>query len=59
MLSGSLYKYISKYRFSIVQLRPKIRQLTYYIIRLYSLDRSIEVLVIEVDTSRVGVRVGG
>jgi len=35
-----------------------MRQLTYYIIRLYSLDRSTEALVIEVDTSRVEVREG-
>jgi len=35
-----------------------MRQLTYYVIRLYSLDRSTEALVIEVDASRVGVRKG-
>ena len=35
-----------------------MRQLIYYIIKLYSLDRSAEVLVIKINTSRVGVRVG-
>jgi len=35
-----------------------MRQLIYYIIRLYSLDRSTEVLIIEVDANRVGVREG-
>ena len=59
MLSSSLYKYISKYEFSIAQLRPKIKQLTYYIIRLYSLDRFVEALVVKIDTSKVGVKVGG
>jgi hypothetical protein len=58
VLSGGLYKYISKYRFFITELRPKIRQLIYYIMRLYSLNRSIEVLVMEIDASRVGARVG-
>ncbi len=36
-----------------------MRQLTYYVVRLYSLDRSTEAPVVEVDAGRVGVREGG
>ena len=35
-----------------------MRQLIYYIIKFYSLNRSAEVLVIKIDASRVKIRVG-
>ena len=35
-----------------------MRQLIYYIIRLYSLNRSTKILVVKVDASRVKIREG-